>query len=100
MGKRILVGTLVVGIMAGLVALPLLDAPVLAGGNKHVQEAVEHANEAIDHGSQGHADALVMHAEVALKHAKMAQKEMMNPHLDEGNPRSQGSDFPRGGRPC
>ncbi len=61
MGKRILVGTLVVGIMAGLVALPLLDAPVLAGGNKHVQEA-------ISHGGAGHAEIATKHAKSAVMH--------------------------------
>ncbi len=58
----------VVGIMAGLVALPLLDAPVLAGGTKHVQEAVEHANEAVGHGSQGQAGVATKHAKSAVMH--------------------------------
>ncbi len=83
MGKKVLLGAMVLGFMTVLVSLPALSSVALADKG-HAAEAVEHAKEAVAHGKQGHADALVKHAEGALKHAEAAQKEKANPHLAEG----------------
>lgn len=83
MGKKVLLGAMILGFMTVLMSLPALS-PVALADKGHAAEAVEHAKEAVAHGKQGHADALVKHAEGALKHAEAAQKEKANPHLAEG----------------
>ena len=56
MGQRILIVAILI------CALVFMASPVLAGGNPHLQEAIDHAEEAIKHGGMGHAGAVVEHA--------------------------------------